>query len=113
MINTIKLYENGYTVKYSDGRNHSINGVLAESEDEEVQEWLLANTPEPEFTPEELLAQDQAEFRSQRDELIKEADIEIYKLEDINADTTAWRAYRQALRDSTLTWVLPTKPVGV
>jgi hypothetical protein len=47
--------------------------------------------------------------------LFEEADIEIYKLEDSGANTSAWRNYRQALRDitkqsdpSNLTW--PTKP---
>lgn len=39
------------------------------------------------------------EIRRQRDVLLKEADIEIYKLEDISADASAWRAYRQELRD--------------
>ena len=66
MINIIKLHKNGYTVKYSDGRNHSINGVLAESEDEEVQEWLLTNTPEPEFTAEELELQASTEYQKLR-----------------------------------------------
>lgn len=110
MINTIKLYDGGYTIKYSNGVNHSINGVLADSEDEAVKGWLLTNTPEPEFTDAELLEKAQTEFRTERDALIREADIEIFKLEDNNLDSTAWREYRQALRDSTLTWTLPTKP---
>lgn len=53
--------------------------------------------------------------RSKRIRLFEEADIEIYKLEDSGADSSAWRTYRQALRDitkqsnpSNLTW--PTKP---
>ena len=40
------------------------------------------------------------------------ADIEINKLVDAGIDSTEWRVYRQALRDSTLTWVLPSKPEG-
>ena len=109
MIETVKIQGQGYLVNGS----LSVPKVDGNRHYELVKEWLETNTPEPEFTAEELLAKEQVEFRSQRDELIKEADIEIYKLEDINADTTAWRVYRQALRDSTLTWVLPTKPVGV
>ena len=53
--------------------------------------------------------------RSDRVDLLEEADIEIYKLEDSGGDVSAWRTYRQALRDitkqsdpSNLTW--PTKP---
>ena len=53
--------------------------------------------------------------RSDRVDLLDEADIEIYKLEDSGGDVSAWRTYRQALRDitkqsdpSNLTW--PTKP---
>jgi hypothetical protein len=34
------------------------------------------------------------QIRYQRNELLKEADIEIYKLEDDAADTSAWRTYR-------------------
>ena len=36
-----------------------------------------------------------------REALLKEADIEINKLEDASQDTSAWRTYRQALRDVT------------
>lgn len=50
------------------------------------------------------------DFRVERDKLIQMADIEIYKLEDNGQDTTAYRTYRQALRDSTVEWVLPVKP---
>jgi len=59
----------------------------------------------------ELQAQAEAEFRAKRDELLKEADIKIFKLQDNGQDQTAWRQYRQALRDSTDTWVLPVKPI--
>ena len=63
-------------------------------------------------TEEEILEQEQAQFRAERNQLLIEADIEINKLEDLNIDSSSWRAYRQALRDSTLTWVLPSKPIG-
>ena len=36
-----------------------------------------------------------------REALLKEADIEINKLEDASQDTGTWRTYRQALRDIT------------
>ena len=63
-------------------------------------------------TPEEIQEQEQAQFRAERNQLLIEADIEINKLEDLNMDSSSWRAYRQALRDSTENWVLPTKPEG-
>jgi len=47
--------------------------------------------------------------------LFEEADIEIFKLEDSGGDTSAWRTYRQQLRDVTkqsdlnnISW--PSKP---
>ena len=60
----------------------------------------------------EALLNEQAQFRAERDVLLKEADIEINKLVDLGLDATEWRVYRQALRDSTLSWVLPSKPEG-
>ena len=57
-------------------------------------------------------AQEQAEydFREKRNQLLIEADITINKLEDNGQDSTAWRQYRQELRDATTTWVMPSKP---
>ena len=63
-------------------------------------------------TEDEIIEQAQAQFRAERDKLLVEADIEINKLVDLGLDSTEWRVYRQALRDSTLTWVLPSKPTG-
>lgn len=63
-------------------------------------------------TPEEIEQEIQEQFRAERDTLLKEADIEINKLVDTGIDSTEWRVYRQALRDATLTWVLPSKPEG-
>lgn len=63
-------------------------------------------------TPEEIQEQEHAIFRAERNQLLIEADIEINKLDDLGKDSSAWRAYRQALRDSTENWVLPTKPEG-
>lgn len=64
-------------------------------------------------TEEEIEQETQAQFRAERDVLLKKADIEINKLVDLGLDSTEWRVYRQELRDSTLTWVLPSKPEGV
>ena len=58
----------------------------------------------------EIEQEAQAQFRTERDKLLAEADIEINKLVDLGLDSTDWRVYRQELRDSTLTWVLPSKP---
>ena len=63
-------------------------------------------------TAEEIEQEAQAQFRAERNKLLVEADIEINKLVDLELDATEWRVYRQALRDATLTWVLPSKPVG-
>lgn len=62
-------------------------------------------------TAEEIQQSTQAQFRAERDKLLAEADIEINKLVDAELDVTEWRVYRQALRDSTLTWVMPSKPI--
>ena len=55
------------------------------------------------------------EIRSDREPLLLEADYKINTLVDNGGDTTAWRKYRQELRDITkasdlnnITW--PTKP---
>ena len=61
-------------------------------------------------TSTEIEQQKQAQFRAERNQLLIEADIEINKLEDLGKDSSVWRSYRQALRDSTESWVLPTKP---
>lgn len=61
---------------------------------------------------EEELKETQAQFRAERDKLLAEADIEINKLVDAGIDSTEWRVYRQELRDATLTWVIPSKPIG-
>lgn len=71
---------------------------------------LIIKTLEEKQT--EALEQEQAQFRAERDTLLKEADIEINKLDDLGKDSSSWRVYRQALRDATITWELPTKPEG-
>jgi hypothetical protein len=56
------------------------------------------------------LAVTQSEFRTDRDALLKDADIQIFKLEDNGLDSMTWRAYRQSLRDATIDWTMPIKP---
>lgn len=63
-------------------------------------------------TAEEIEQETQAQFRTERDKLLVESDIEINKLVDLGLDSTEWRKYRQELRDSTLTWIIPSKPIG-
>jgi len=53
MIKNIKLQKNGYTINHENGKNVSINGVLTDNKNENVQEWLKNNTPEPECIEEE------------------------------------------------------------
>lgn len=58
-------------------------------------------------TDEEILQQKQNKFRADRDSFLQQADIAINKAEDLGEDTKALRAYRQALRDATILWVMP------
>lgn len=44
-----------------------------------------------------------AKIRFEREPRLKKADIEILKREDAGLDSSAWRTYRQALRDITNT----------
>ena len=75
---------------------------------EQVKQWIKeGNTPEPEFTDEELLKQKQDEFRADRNALLAQVDKSINKAEDLGQDTKDLRVYRQALRDSTIKWVMP------
>jgi len=59
-------------------------------------------------TDEETLIENQELFRIERNKKLNEADILINKAEDNNEDTATLRAYRQALRDATREWVMPT-----
>lgn len=61
-------------------------------------------------TTEEIRNQEQIKFRTQRDNLLNEADIEINKLDDNFKDSSKWREYRQALRDAAISWKLPIMP---
>ena len=81
---------------------------LSEAEEQaENQKAIDAENYEPERR--------KSEIRAEREGLFEEADIEILKLEDSGGDTTAWRTYRQELRDMTeqsdlSNPIYPTKP---
>lgn len=75
---------------------------------EVVKQWIAqGNTPEPEFTEEELLTKKQNEFRRDRNILLDKVDKAINTAEDLGKDSAVLRAYRQALRDATITWTMP------
>lgn len=98
--NSVKRLADGATIPFANGNRDY----------EEYKLWLEeGNTPEPEFTDAELLIQSQNKFRSERDSLLTKVDIEINKAEDNGLDSTNLRAYRQALRDSTINWVMPER----
>lgn len=74
----------------------------------EVLQWLKeGNTPEPEFSEEEIVAQEHIQFRAERDSLLSKVDIAINKAEDLGQDTKDLRVYRQCLRDATKDWTMP------
>ena len=86
------------------------NGVLMDMTAEEIAEINAYKGSDQETQGLMNLA------RMNRAALLSEADIEILKGEDAGTDVSAWRTYRQALRDITkndprnLTW--PQKPGG-
>lgn len=47
------------------------------------------------------------QFRYDRDLLLKQVDIAIFKAEDLGQDLSVLRVYRQALRDATIHWIMP------
>lgn len=100
-----KLNQNSVT-RLSDGA--SIPFADGNRDYEEYKQWLSeGNTPEPEFTEEELLKQKQDKFRADRNILLDKVDKEINKADDLGESSAELRTYRQALRDATINWVLP------
>ena len=63
--------------------------------------------PSDEEIETEKRKQFEIQFRYDRDLLLKQVDIAIYKAEDLGQNIATLRAYRQALRDATIKWVLP------
>lgn len=73
-----------------------------------IKQWIAeGNIPEPEFTEEELLKQEQEEFRADRNILLDKVDKAINKAEDLGESSIELRTYRQALRDATIKWEMP------
>ena len=104
-IETVKIQT--YNGKFS---GYKVNGTtfFPKENCELIKQWISeGNTPEPEFTDEELLKQKQDEFRVERNALLDKADKAINIEEDLSRDSTVLRTYRQALRDATITWVMP------
>lgn len=84
------------------------NSFFPKENCEQVKQWIAeGNTPEPEFTDEELVTQKQNEFRAERNTLLDRADKAINKAEDLGKDSATLRTYRQALRDATIKWMMP------
>ena len=63
--------------------------------------------PSDEEIETEKRKQFEIQFRYDRDLLLKQVDMAINKDEDLGKDTKALRAYRQALRDATILWIMP------
>lgn len=63
--------------------------------------------PSDEEIETEKRKQFEIQFRFDRDYLLQKTDIKINKAEDLGEDTKILRAYRQCLRDATITWVMP------
>ena len=108
------------TVKIQ-GKGCLLNGTMSvpkadgNREYELIKEWLKTNEPEPEFTEEELRTKFENEFRVNRDSLL-------LTVVDHHQKPLVWesltieqqdkvRVYRQALLDSTNTWILPEELV--
>lgn len=102
------------------------DGAEKNSDDQWVEKWIEKDRfqdIEGGKTKTEQDAEYQADLdvsqkntlRMLREPLLKEADWQIHKIEDASGDASAWRTYRQALRDVTkqsdiynINW--PTKP---
>ena len=104
--NSVKRLADGACIPFADGNRDY----------EEYKQWIAdGNTPEPEFTEEELRAKFENEFRQNRDSLLSTA-VDHYQkplvwetLTDEQQDKV--RVYRQALLDSTNNWILPEELV--
>ena len=87
---------------------------VGENGEEYKGEWIgdtYSFTMIPLATQEELdaieLSATQAEFRTTRNTLLSKLDIEINIAFDTGLPTLELSAYRQALRDATILWVMP------
>lgn len=104
------------------GQGYLLNGTMlvpkadGNKEYELIKQWLAeGNTPEPEFTEEELRTKFENEFRQNRDNLLSTV-VDHYQkplvLETLTPEQQdKVRVYRQALLESTNTWILPEELV--
>ena len=109
------------TVKIQ-GQGYLLNGTMlvpkadGNREYELIKQWLTeGNTPEPEFTEEELNTKFENEFRRTRDSLLLTV-VDHYQKPLVWESLTTEqqdkvRVYRQALLDSTINWILPEELV--
>lgn len=107
-IETVKIQGNGYL----------LNGIIGvpkadgNKEYELIKQWISeGNTPEPEFTEEEIRTKFENEFRQNRDNLLSTV-VDHYQKPLVWESLTTEqqdkvRVYRQALLDSTNNWILP------
>ena len=111
-IQTVKIQGQGYLL------NNTMHVPKADGnrEYELIKKWLSeGNTPEPEFTEEELRTNFENKFRKERDSLLLTV-VDHYQKPLVWETLTVEqqdkvRAYRQALLDSTNNWVLPEELV--
>lgn len=111
-IQTVKIQGQGYLLNGT----MSVPKADGNREYELIKQWLTeGNTPEPEFTEEELRTKFENEFRVNRDSLLSTVVDHYQKPLFWEGLTTEQqdkvRVYRQALLDSTNTWVLPEELV--
>ena len=92
------------------------NNIWLSKTHNEVKQWLAeGNTPEPEFTEEELKINFENEFRQTRNNLVSTV-VDHYQKPLVWESLTTEqqdkvRVYRQALLDSTINWILPEELV--
>lgn len=104
------------------GQGYLLNGTMSvpkadgNREYELIKQWIAeGNTPEPEFTKEELRTKFENEFRQNRESLLSTV-VDHYQKPLVWETLTIEqqdkvRVYRQALLDSTTNWVLPEELV--
>ena len=78
MINTVKLQGDSYLVN----GNMSVPKVNGNMDYEAVKEWLLTNTPEPEFTEAELAKQAQEKVNADALAFLASTDWYIIRLQE-------------------------------
>lgn len=69
----------------------------------EEQAIVDAESPPRVYEFSSIVGYELDKIRFEREPRLKKADVEVLKREDAGLDSSAWRAYRQALRDITKT----------